>query len=585
MNTSARLFALCCASLLVVPGAHAVTDTFGTGSGEFSIEFTEVGDAGNAADTNARGAVPYDYLIGATEITEDQFQKAIENGLQNVRAGAWSPEQPAGFVHWFEAAAFVNFLNESAGYQAAYNVAWDAGTQTWRMEPWSSAESWGTYGENRFRHRDARFFLPTEDEWYKAAHYKSGGTNAGYWAYPVAQDTAPTPVAAGTNPATAVFATQSQPSATAESGGLSAYGTRGQGGNMAEWTESAWDGTNNTPTEARALRGGHWFSAPEALVSTNREITSPYYENDIIGFRVAKVTDNLFARRLSVATADANLRNNAPASSFGGLRPGIASDTRIYTVRNTGTDTLDPVTFAVTGPAAADFTVVLPADGPLAPGESAEISVSFTPTTGSDRVAAISIASADPVNSSFVVNLAGYGITEDFDKDGDGLNDAAEYGMSGLGFDFNIAQPDLVESLLGNRSFVPLFDSSEVETERIAAYNDGLAAGTNAVVSDPGAYGLYTTNSIMDLNLGGVMLQKDGQSVAVKVQMQTTPDIATQAFTNHGPPVDLPLLDMPGDKGFLRIRALGPGGPPSPPEAPNPPGLGGGQGPANAVRP
>lgn len=263
----------------------------------------------------------------------------------------------------------------------------------------------------------------------------------------------------------------------------------------------------------------------------------------------------------------------------------MTSETRIYTVRNTGTETLDPVSFTVTGPAAADFAVVLPADGPLAPGESAEISVSFTPTTGSDRNAAISIASADPVNSPFVVNLAGYGITEDFDKDGDGLNDAAEYGMSGLGFDFNVAQPDLVENLLGNRSFVPLFDISEVETERIAAYNDGLAAGTNAVVSAPEAYGLYTTNSIMDLNLGGVMLQKNGQSVAIKVQMQTTTDIATQAFTNHGPPVDLPLLDMPGGKGFLRIRALGPGGPPNPPEGPNPPGAGGGQGPANAVRP
>jgi sulfatase modifying factor 1 len=585
MNTSARLFALCCASLLVVPGARAVTDTFGTGTGEFSIEFTEVGDAGNAPDTNARGTVPYDYLIGATEITEGQFQKAIENGLQNVRAGAWSPEQPAGFVHWFEAAAFVNFLNQSAGYQPAYNVVWDAGTQTWRMEQWSSAESWGAYGENRFRHRDARYFLPTEDEWYKAAHYKSGSTNAGYWAYPVAQDTAPAPVTSGTNAATAVFSQQLQPSAAAESGGLSAYGTRGQGGNMAEWTESAWDGTNNTPTEARALRGGHWFSASSALASTNRETTSPYYENDMIGFRVAKVTGNLFARRLSVATSGANLPNNAPASSFGGLRPGTTSGTRIYSVRNTGTETLDPVTFAVTGPAAAEFTAVLPADGPLAPGASAEISVSFTPTTGSDRIATINIASADPVNSPFVVNLAGYGITEDFDKDGDGLNDAAEYGMSALGFDFNVAQPDLVESLTGNSTFVPLYNATQVETERIAAYNNGLAAGTNAVVSDPAAYGLYTTNSIMDLNLGGVMLQKNGSEVVVSVQMETTPDLSTQAFTNHGTPVELPPLDMPADKGFLRIRALGPGGPPSPPEAPNPSGLGGGQGPAGAVQP
>ena len=38
----------------------------------------------------------------------------------------------------------------------------------------------------------ALFFLPSEDEWYKAAYYKGGGTNAGYWDYPTQSDTAPT---------------------------------------------------------------------------------------------------------------------------------------------------------------------------------------------------------------------------------------------------------------------------------------------------------------------------------------------------------------------------------------------------------
>ncbi len=99
------------------------------------------------------------------------------------------------------------------------------------------------------------------------------------------------------------------------------------------------------------------------------------------------------------------------------------------------------------------------------------------------------------------------------------------------------------------------------------------------------AYGLYTTNSIMDLNLGGVMLQKNGSEVVVSVQMQTTPDLSNQAFTNHGTPVQLPPLEMPADKGFLRIRALGPAAPPSAPDLPNPPGPSGGQGPAGAVQP
>ena len=34
------------------------------------------------------------------------------------------------------------------------------------------------------RNAGAKYFLPSENEWYKAAFYKGGGTNAGYWLYP-----------------------------------------------------------------------------------------------------------------------------------------------------------------------------------------------------------------------------------------------------------------------------------------------------------------------------------------------------------------------------------------------------------------
>ncbi len=45
------------------------------------------------------------------------------------------------------------------------------------------------------------YLLPSEDEWYKAAYYKSGGTNAGYWNYPTKNDLAPSNVLilSGTN--------------------------------------------------------------------------------------------------------------------------------------------------------------------------------------------------------------------------------------------------------------------------------------------------------------------------------------------------------------------------------------------------
>ena len=51
------------------------------------------------------------------------------------------------------------------------------------------------------RNAGATYFIPSENEWYKAAYYKGGGTNAGYWTYPTQSNTAPSNVlsATGTN--------------------------------------------------------------------------------------------------------------------------------------------------------------------------------------------------------------------------------------------------------------------------------------------------------------------------------------------------------------------------------------------------
>ena len=44
------------------------------------------------------------------------------------------------------------------------------------------------------RNAGATYFIPSENEWYKAAYYKGGGTNAGYWLYPTKSNTAPSNV-------------------------------------------------------------------------------------------------------------------------------------------------------------------------------------------------------------------------------------------------------------------------------------------------------------------------------------------------------------------------------------------------------
>ena len=216
-------------------------------------------------------------------------------------------DRPAAFVDWFEAAAFVNFLNTDRGFTPAYDLSWDG--ENWTMNLWSSADAWQLGGENRYRHKDSFYFLPAENEWYKAAYYRGGGTDAGYWDYPTQQDTAPGAVESGTLAGTAVYDEQAQPASVFANGGLSAYGQRGMGGNVAEWTESAWDGLNNSISEDRTVRGGDWFGSFDQLASAARDINAPLYESDFIGFRVASVPEPSTVALLLITGVAARLWN------------------------------------------------------------------------------------------------------------------------------------------------------------------------------------------------------------------------------------------------------------------------------------
>jgi len=281
--------ALLLAVAMLAPLTKVAADSFGSGTNAFDLEFAAIGDAGNASGGGGYGSVLYDYRVSVHEVSEDVLQRAVNGGLSGVTAGAWSGNQPSAFVDWFEAAAFVNFLNTDRGFAPAYDLAWDG--ESWTMNLWSSADAWQLGGENLYRHKDTFYFLPSENEWFKAAYYQGGGTNAAYWDYPTQANTAPGAVASGTTAGTAVYDGQSEPAPVLFSGGLSAYGHRGLGGNVAEWTESAWDGLNNSVSEDRTVRGGDWFGGAEALASSSRDINAPLYESDFIGFRVASVPE------------------------------------------------------------------------------------------------------------------------------------------------------------------------------------------------------------------------------------------------------------------------------------------------------
>ena len=278
-------------SLLVAVGligsvSQSKADTFSTGANQFTIDFTTIGNPGNAADTTGYGSVGYTFRIGTYAISQNQIDNATASGLANVTAGAWSGDRPAANMSWYESAAFVNWLNTSKGFQAAYNLNWSG--STWSMALWTVTDA-GYDSNNLYRNSLAKYFLPSENEFYKAAYAKSDGS--GYYLYPTANGNPPTAVASGTSAGTAVYGGQGlAPASVYQAGGLSSYGTMGQGGNVHSWQESAYDGVNDDAQENRGFCGGYWATSAVALQSDIGIVPgNPLNEDSRVGFRVASV--------------------------------------------------------------------------------------------------------------------------------------------------------------------------------------------------------------------------------------------------------------------------------------------------------
>ncbi len=293
---------------LIVTSAHAATittDTFGSGTNTFTIDFVAVGDPGNPMDTGTTGissspygAVNYAFRMGTYEISEDMITKAnAAGGLLIARSGL-AGTKPTSFENWSEAARFVNWLNVSSGYSPAYKFTVNPGDAGYTSNSVTSADIllWspsdpGYDAGNLFRNRNARYFLPSENEWYKAAYYSGSGTT--YFDYATGSNTIPTAVANGTAPNTAVYGggAITGPANVTLAGGLSHYGTMGQNGNVNEWMETAYDGTNDSPSENRVIRGGHYVFGEGNLRSESRVSTARTTEGNLLGFRVASVPE------------------------------------------------------------------------------------------------------------------------------------------------------------------------------------------------------------------------------------------------------------------------------------------------------
>ena len=298
-----HLFRSLVAVLAIVATAFvsvARADSFGTGDNTFEIDFVTVSGGLNPASTSVYGFVADDFRMSVYETTNDQWDKFRDN--LGMPVTGYPPDAyaqdfqwvgtdvPIGRLSWYEAAQFVNWLNTSTGNQAAYHFKGTQGTSDYNFSTWPAAQAAG--GTNLYRHKDAHYFLPTEDEWVKAAYF-NGTTLQNH-----ATRTGPLTQGDGTNGEgwnyrnnDGQFATFPEGPWSVGSGSEELNGTYDMMGNIHEWTESPVDGIRYDVDSARRLRGGSYYSYPLYLHIARNWDSAPSDDFSNWGFRVASVAE------------------------------------------------------------------------------------------------------------------------------------------------------------------------------------------------------------------------------------------------------------------------------------------------------
>jgi hypothetical protein len=173
-------------------------------------DFVDVGDPGNTADTNGYGSVDYEFKISKFTVTNQQYVQFLNSQAQQndqyalyhsrmtsddrggiIRSGSYGAytystkpnmaNKPVIAVNWFMCARYCNWLYVGNTENGSYTL------------------NGVVVGNKVAPNINASYRLPNIDEWYKAAYYKGGGINTGYWKYATQSNTPPVPVCATTN--------------------------------------------------------------------------------------------------------------------------------------------------------------------------------------------------------------------------------------------------------------------------------------------------------------------------------------------------------------------------------------------------
>ena len=480
--------------------------TFLTGSYAFTLKFTDIGNPGNLPDSShpyfkntvpygniTPGAVEYNYSVTTYEISRDTITKANTFGNLYITLADMTSYtgngtiKPATGISWYEAARFVNLLNTSTGNSPAYKFV--TGTTTQAL--WVQGEA-GYDSNNPFRNKRAKYVIPNENEWYKAAYYNPADGSYNEYA---TGDFIPVSFKSANTYGSAIWTKNMNPDGPADinmAGGLSPYGTMGQSGNVHEWLEGALDGGNNDTTEQRQSRGGSWATTTSLGLSGRYGPggLSPANEQVGIGFRVAMITGSEFSYILN-KTCDANRGSIT-----------LSADSSSYYSGSVITASASPKT------------------GYL-----------FSSWTGSVSTSATNIEITMNSDKNITANF----VEDANDTDGDGLTNYQESVVFGT-------NPNVSET---TSPVSGLYLKSQ--------YNSNKDAGKMEVIAQPSLYGLYNATQMQAMAFDDLVLTKNANgSFTLNYDIEQSTDL--QTWTPYQA-LSLPLTGLPTDKAFVRIKA------------------------------
>ncbi|MCC5822293.1 MAG: formylglycine-generating enzyme family protein [Phycisphaerales bacterium] len=202
----------------------AATTVAAAASPDDHFDWVTIGEPGNigypggpVGISAGRGSVDYEYRIGRTQVTAGQWLAfyntfSVQSGqlAQTLRPAFWPAYQDFSYqgpgdryeffptlhhpelspigINWRQAAMFCNWLHNghSSDPASLLNGAYDTATFTYN-------EDTNTFNDQATRHPDARYWIPSLDEWLKAAHYdpNKNGQGPGWWEYAHSSDAPP----------------------------------------------------------------------------------------------------------------------------------------------------------------------------------------------------------------------------------------------------------------------------------------------------------------------------------------------------------------------------------------------------------